>query len=132
MKTNNNIQLVQKYFDSLAKGDLATLGSLFADDIIWHQPGQGSLSKTYFGKQELFPLFGQFMEISQGSFKIDSVESIMANNDLVIATLHFSAKKSTGQSISMAGVDMMRIENGLIKEVYLFSSDQKAEDNFWG
>lgn len=127
-----NIQLVQTYFDSLAKGDLATLGSLFSDDVIWHQPGNGLLSKTYYGKQELFPLFGQFMEISQGSFKIDFVKNIMANGDLVTATLQFSAKKATGQSISMAGVDLMKIENGKIKEVHLFSGDQAAEDLFWG
>lgn len=132
MKANNGIQTVQKYFDALAKGDLATLGGLFADDVIWHQPGQGSLAKTYFGKAEVFPLFGKFMEISQGSFRIDSVKSIMANGNLVIAVLHFSAKKSNGQSISMDGVDLMKIENGLIKEVHLFSGDQAAEDEFWG
>jgi ketosteroid isomerase-like protein len=128
---NTNITTVQKYFESLQKGDLETLGGLFAEDVIWHQPGQGKLSKTYHGKQELFGLFGQFMEISQNSFKIDSVGLIMANGNLVSATLHFSAKKANGQSISMDGVDLMKVENGKIKEVHLFSGDQAAEDAFW-
>ena len=128
---NANINTVQKYFDSLAKGDLETLGSLFAEDVIWHQPGQGKLSKTYKGKNEVFGLFGQFMEISQGSFRIDSVGHIMANENFVSTTLHFSAKKANGQSISMDGVDLMKIENGKIKEVFLFSADQPAEDAFW-
>ena len=127
----NNIQTVTTYFESLAKGDFEKLGNLFADDVIWHQPGKGQLSKTYFGKQEIFSLFGKFMEISEGSFKIDKVESIMSNADYVTATLNFSAKKSNGQSISMSGVDLMKIQNGLIKEVYLFSSDSSAEDEFW-
>ena len=128
----NNIQIVTTYFESLAKGDLETLGSLFADNVIWHQPGKGKLSKTYHGKQELFPLFGKFMEISGGTFKIDKVESIMANGDLITATLKFSAKKSNGQSISMNGADLMKIQNGKIQEVHLFSADQSAEDEFWG
>jgi len=128
---NPNVATVQKYFDSLQKGDLETLGSLFADDVIWHQPGQGKISKTYYGKQELFGLFGQFMEISQGSFKIDSVGQLMSNGNLVSANLHFSAKKPSGQSIAMNGVDLMKIENGKIKEVHLFSADQAAEDGFW-
>ncbi len=127
----NNIQTVTQYFDSLSKGDFATLGGLFAEDVIWHQPGSGSLSKTYYGKQALFALFGEFMKISEGSFKIDSVTNVMANGDLVSATLHFSAKKQNGQSISMNGVDLMKIKDGQIKEVYLFSEDQKAEDEFW-
>lgn len=125
-----NKEIVQTYFNCLAKGDLEHLGQLFADDVIWHQPGQGQLSKTYYGKQELFALFGQFMTISQGSFKIDSVKSVMTNSDFVTATLHFSANKP-GSSISMDGVDLMKIENGKIKEVWLFSGDQSAEDAFW-
>jgi ketosteroid isomerase-like protein len=129
---NAKIDTVQKYFDSLAKGDLDTLGSLLADDVIWHQPGQGKLSKTYKGKNEVFGLFGQFMEISQGSFKIDAVAHLMSNEDLVTATVQFSAKKPNGQSIAMNGVDLMKIESGKIKEVYLFSADQAAEDAFWG
>lgn len=131
MNTKNNaVEIVKGYFDSLAKGDLQKLGSLLADNIVWHQPGNGKLSKTYKGKSEVFALFGKFMEISAGSFKIDKVESIMANGDLVAATLHFSAKSKKGE-ISMNGLDLMKVENGQIKEVYLFSGDQKAEDAFW-
>ena len=130
-QTQSNTGVVETYFSSLAKGDLNTLGSLFADDVIWHQPGQGKLSKTYSGKQELFGLFGQFMEISHGTFKIDSVDNIMANGSFVAATLRFSAKKSSGQSIAMSGVDVMKVENGKIKEVHLFSADQAVEDAFW-
>jgi ketosteroid isomerase-like protein len=131
MKTQENVtETVKAYFQSLAAGDLPKLGSLLAEDIIWHQPGHGALSKTYSGKSEVFALFGKFMEISQGSFKIDHVHSIMANGDLVAATIHFSAKK-VGAEISMDGVDLMKVENGKIKEVFLFSGDQNAEDAFW-
>ncbi len=131
MKTQENVSAtVKAYFTSLAEGDFAKLGSLLSDDIVWHQPGQGALSKTYRGKSEVFALFGRFMEISKGSFKIDQVYSIMANDEWVAATLHFSAKKA-GNVISMNGVDLMRVENGKIKEVFLFSSDQNAEDAFW-
>jgi ketosteroid isomerase-like protein len=126
----NNIEIVKGYFDSLARGDLQKLGSLLADDIVWHQPGSGELSKTYRGKAEVFALFGKFMEISEGSFKIDQVNSIMANDDYVTATLSFSAK-SNKSSIEMSGVDLMRVADGKIREVFLFSGDQAAEDAFW-
>ncbi len=135
MKSQNALSPVavaQKYFDSLASGDLATLGSLLAEDIVWHQPGKGSLSKTYHGKAEVFALFGKFMTISEGSFRIDSVANIMANGDLVSATLHFQAQKANGQAIAMNGVDLMKIQNGLISEMHLFSADISAEDAFWG
>lgn len=131
MKTQTTpVEVVQAYFDSLATGNLQKLGSLLADDIVWHQPGKGTLSKTYQGKAEVFELFGKFMEISEGSFKINKINSIMSNGSTVAATLHFSAKNKKTE-ISMNGVDMMRVENGKIKEVFLFSGDQDAEDAFW-
>jgi len=128
---NANTNIVQKYFDSIAKGDFETLGSLLAEDVVWHQPGHSRLSKVYRSKSEVFSLFSQFMEISQGSFKISSVEKIMSNKNMVTVILNFCAKKTNGQYISMSGVDVMRVEDGKIKEVYLFSADQTAEDAFW-
>ena len=125
-----NIQLVRKYFAELAKGDLAAAGALFADDIVWHQPGRSALSRSYRGKGELFPLLGRFMELSQGTFQIDEVRSVMANGDHVAAMVHFRAQRGDGV-LSMDGVDLMRVEGGLIREVWLFSGDQDAEDKFW-
>ena len=127
-----NIQVVNQYFHSLATGNFELLGALLADDITWHQPGNGSLSGVHQGKADVFKLFGKFVEISEGSFKIDAVEVVMANGNLVSAIVKFSAAKKSGAKISMSGTDLMRVENGKIKEVHLFSGDQAAEDAFWG
>jgi len=125
-----NIQVAQQYFESLRSGNLDQLAQLLDDDIVWHQPGRSVLSGTYIGKQKVFALFGKFMEISNGTFKIDSGESVLANGNVVAATLNFSATHVDG-SISMKGVDIMKIVDGKIVEVHLFSEHQVAEDKFW-
>ena len=125
-----NFEVVQKYFEALKTGDMNMLSNTLSEDIVWHQPGQGKLSGVYRGKQQVFALFGKFIEISNGSFKIDSVNSMMSNGALVTTTLHFSASNNSG-SISMSGVDLMQIKNGKIAEVWLFSENQQVEDNFW-
>lgn len=129
--SKQNIDLVRGYFDALARGDLAAAGSTFADDLVWHQPGRHSLSGDHLGKPAVFTLLGAFMERSAGSFRIDQVDQLFANGDLVAATISFSASAG-GKSMSMAGVDLMRIEAGKIAEMWLFSADQPAEDAFWG
>jgi len=70
------------------------------------------------------------MERSQGTFRIDGLGALMAQGDLVAVPIHFSAER-VGQAISMNGVDLLRVEDGLIREVWLFSEDQVAEDRFW-
>jgi ketosteroid isomerase-like protein len=125
-----NMTIMQTYIDSLSKGDMEAVGDLLADDVAWHQPGNSHLSGLHTGKQELFAHLGQFMELSGNTFRVSEVKSVMANDDMVTATLHFMAERP-GRKLSMDGVDTMRIADGKIKEVWLFSGDQAAEDAFW-
>jgi len=123
-------EIVQTYFDSLAKGDMEKVGELISDDVIWHQPGKHQMSGIYNGKQELFPFLGKMMEITKGTLKLEP-KMIMVNEDLVSVIIQFSATRDNAQ-MSMAGVDLLKIQNGQIKEVWLFSEDQEAENVFWG
>ena len=122
--------LAKDYFDASADGDTNMLASIFTEDIIWHQSGSNSLSGTYRGTDEVFGLFKQFMDRGEGSFRIDEVNDIMENGDLIAAVVHSSAKQPGG-NISVSGVGVMRVDNGRIAEMWLFSSDQEAEGRFW-
>lgn len=125
-----NIGIVQNYVDFLGKGEMDKVGQLLADDVIWHQPGTSHLSGIYRGKEKLFAHLGTFMKLSSNTFRVSKVHSVMANEDMVSASLHFEAERD-GRKLSMDGVDVMRIDGGKIKEVWLFSGDQALEDAFW-
>ncbi len=127
---DTNVQTVQNYFAALAQGDLDAAGALIADDVVWHQPGGNNLSGDKVGKGELFPMLGAMAEFSGGTFAIDQVDEVMANGDLVAARIHFKGDHG-GVSMAMNGVDLLRVEDGLIQEVWLFSGDQESEDRFW-
>ena len=127
----DNRAIVEDYFRAVNAGDIARLDTLFSESIVWHQPGAGVLSGTYEGKDDVFGLFRIFGEMSGGTFEIDDVEAIMGNGDLMSAIIHFRAEKGS-ESMSMRGVDVMRIEDGKISEAWLFSENQEDEDMFWG
>lgn len=128
--SSENVTIVRDYFEAVAAGNLAKLPELLSDTLVWHQPGSSDLSGTYTSRDAAFGLIGKFMERSQGTFKFDSIGNILANGDHVAVTLTFSGKTDS-RSMSMAGIDVLRIENGKIQEVWLFSDDQGAEDAFW-
>jgi ketosteroid isomerase-like protein len=123
-------EVARRYFALLGAGDLPGLAGLFSPDVVWHQPGTSHVSGTYRGTDRLFAHLGRFMELSAGTFRIDEVADVMGNGDLVAATLRFSASVA-GRAVSMAGVDLMRVHDGRIVEVWLFSADQAAEDSLW-
>ncbi|WP_156309228.1 nuclear transport factor 2 family protein [Sphingobacterium endophyticum] len=127
---SKNLKLIESYFNALAQGDFETVGNLFSDDVVWHQPGNAVQSGTYLGKGEVFNHLGNFSKWSNGTFAIDALKYIAVNGDLVAATIHFKAEKND-RSSAMDGIDLFRIENEKIKEVWLFSEKIEEEDEFW-
>jgi ketosteroid isomerase-like protein len=129
--TSANLTLARTYFRAVQTGDLASLGELLDADIVWHQPGANQFSGEHKGRDAVFQMLGGMMEASQGSFAIDTIHTLMGNGDLVTATIHFSGRRGDA-AMSMDGVDLLRIADGKITEMWLFSGDAAAEDTFWG
>jgi ketosteroid isomerase-like protein len=127
----NQVEIISQYFKLLETGKYQELLELFKEEVVWHQPGKGSLSGVYKGRQEVARLFGEFMSRSKGTFCIAEVAEIMENGTHIAASLRFEASSERG-TLNMWGVDLFRIENNKISEVLLFSSDSDAEDAFWG
>ena len=130
MTTAANLGTAKSYFTALQAGDMGALDVLLADDLVWHQPGQNPFSGTHSGKAAVYQMIGGMMSASQGSFAITQTTDFATNGQLVAVTIVFSAK-APGGAMQMNGVDLLRIEQGLIREVWLFSADQTAEDRFW-
>ena len=82
-------EIVHQFYVSLAKGDFEKVGSLLADDLVWHQPGKGALSGSYKGKEAVFSHWGRMSELSGGSFAIDQIDYITENDPLVAAAVAF-------------------------------------------
>lgn len=129
--TTADLDLARAYFQAVQTADMAALGGLLDEHIVWHQPGAHQFSGDHKGQGAVFQMLGGMMEASQGTFAIDKIHSLMGNGDLVAAHIHFTGRRGD-TSMAMDGVDLLRIQNGKITEMWLFSSDQNAEDAFWG
>ena len=125
------IDIAKNYIRAAQSGDQALLASLISPDVVWHQPGKNRISGTHRGMPAVGAMLGGMMEVSGGTFTISRADHFMENADWVAINIEFKAKRG-GAELEQAGVDLLRIENGRIVEVRLFSSDQALEDAFWG
>jgi hypothetical protein len=50
MKANANVALISSGYDAFARGDVQGALAVFAQDILWHIPGRGPLSRDYRGQ----------------------------------------------------------------------------------
>jgi uncharacterized protein len=125
------LAVVRKYFDALSAKDFATVAGMFADDIVWHQPGDNRFSGTHHGSAAVGEMIGGMMTVSEGTFDLALTAAPMVNGTLVAVPVHFTGKRE-GAAMAQDGIDLLRINGDRIAEVWLFSSDPEAEDVFWG
>ncbi|NGY64496.1 nuclear transport factor 2 family protein [Lentzea sp. NEAU-D13] len=125
------LTVVTTYFEALESGDFATVAAQFADDVVWHQPGSNRFSGVHHGPDAVGAMIGGMMSISEGAFTLHRNGPLMVNGDVVAATVHWTGKRS-GAEMDGVGVDLMRVADGKVAEVWLFTADPAEEDAFWG
>ncbi|MFC0622485.1 nuclear transport factor 2 family protein [Kribbella deserti] len=128
---NNAVAVATEYFDALAAKDYAKVAGFFADDLVWHQPGANQFSGTHQGADAVNAMIGAMMGVSQGTFALSVRAPLMANGDLVAASVRFTGQRD-GATLNGDGIDLLRIADGKIVEAWLFTEDQDAENAFWG
>ncbi|MCL2914592.1 nuclear transport factor 2 family protein [Shewanella corallii] len=129
--SEQNINTIRNYFKALESGDMETFAAMFADNVVWHQPGNNKYSGDKQGVAEIGQMVAAMMQETQGSFALKTQGDPSANGQLVAVPVSFGGEKAQ-QTMQMRGTDLFRMNDGKIVEVWLFSEDQRAEDQFWG
>jgi uncharacterized protein len=125
-----NAGLFRRSYAAFQAGDLDTVRSLLADDVIWHNPGSNHLSGDYRGADAAMGLFVKFSEDSGGTFKVD-VHDILANDTHAVALITASGRKG-GKTMNSRGAHVVHIAGGKLTESWAFDEDQRQVDEFWG
>ena len=125
-----NADLLNTGYDAFDKGDLDTVRSLFADDIVFHVTGNSQLAGDYRGIDEVFGFFGKLVELSGGTFKIER-HAVLADDEHA-TVLSTSSAEREGKSLSAKTVDVFHLADGKVTECWTIADDQAAEDEFWG
>lgn len=129
MSEHPNLQLMRRTLAAFQSGDIPTLQQVFAPDIVWRVPGKSTIAKEYRGQGEVFGFFGRLMELTAGTFKVESLD-LMANErggtylDRVTATRN-------GKSLDVQLVLHVRIADGRIVEGTDYFHDEHRVDAFF-
>lgn len=125
------VEVVTAYSIALSQGDIPIAFSHFSPEAKWHQPGNHQFAGTKEGLEAIGKMLGDMMDATQGSLVINPTGALMANGNLVSFPTRFSGKIGE-RTLDMNGVDLFEVVNEKIVQVWLFSEDQAAEDQFWG
>ena len=129
MSEHPNAAVLRRAYEAFTRHDVATLGELFADDVVWHVPGRSALSGTFRGQEQVFTYFRHLGEMSGGTFRAEA-RDITASEQHVVSLEHLTAERD-GKTLDLELALVVRVRDGQIAEARDFFSDANAWDEFW-
>ncbi len=129
MAEHPNVELLRKGIDAFARGDIDTVRSLWADDVVYHFPGASPLAGDHKGKDGVLAYLAKAAELAGGSFRIVEVHDVLANDEHGVALLRCTASRQ-GKQLSWDQTHIYHISEDKITEAWLVPTDQRAFDEF--
>jgi ketosteroid isomerase-like protein len=125
------VEHVKAMYAAFAAGDADAYRNAFAEDVVWHVPGDNPVSGAYRGPVEYF----ENMPAKMGP--LDrwgiTVTEVLTNqkDDAALVAFHLEGARR-GKTVDLGGFHMIRLdEAGRIVEGWGFTEDQDALDEFF-
>jgi len=115
--------------EALKRGDYDYGLAQFADDVVWHLPGRGPLAGDHEGRGAVLAAMRRFEKLSGGTLHID-LHDVLANDEHVLVLLRATGERGD-RRYDLLETDVYHVRDGLIREFWSFSEDQRLTDEFW-
>lgn len=128
--SEQNKALARKfYLEVFEKGNMKAVDELCDPKFVDHNPGPGQTGSGVQGIKEMTAMFrSAFPDLGV------TIEDLVAEKDTVVARLTivgthkgaFMGAPPTGKKITMRGLDMFRVKNGKVTEVWHYGDEMVA------
>ncbi len=129
MGAAENVALHRKGHEAFGRNDTETLAGLIAEDTLWHIAGTGPLSGDYSGRDAVFEFFAKLGELSEGTLQLHD-DDLLGSETRSVALFRMTATRGD-KKLDADCCEVVRWENGLVAEEWVFAFDQRTLDEFW-
>jgi ketosteroid isomerase-like protein len=126
---DDNEHAVRRLFDAFARKDGFGLRGLFAEDAIWHVPGESVMAGTYEGRDAIFRFLGRLPKQTGGTYGSRLIDVLVSEGRA--AALYRATGERDGRTLDLDQLLLFRLEDGLIREVLALPSDPATFEAFW-
>ena len=130
MAEHPNVARLRDGYAAFAKGDFAVLNDIFAEDLLWHEPGRNQLAGDYRGRDAVYGFFAKLTEVTEGSFHLD-LQAVFADDEQGVALVVSTASRG-GRSVKVNDAHIFHLRDGKVVEFWNASTDMYAFDELIG
>jgi uncharacterized protein len=130
MPTLADGDVVRRLYQAIADRDFVAAESCFAEDVVWHLPGNSPIAGDHHGWPQIRDNFmAKLGPLSGGTFRADLLD-VAIGERIIVAVQHATASYE-GKALDITACQLIGVRDGLIHEVRGHYSDQEALDVFW-
>jgi ketosteroid isomerase-like protein len=121
-----NAEVVQQALAAVRGGNLDAASDVVAPDFVWHIPGRSSISGDVTGAEAWSAKLGRLL----GAGLQPAMIGILEDEQRVVALQHNTAQ-SGEHSLDVNVVNVFTVNDGKVRRLDTYFSDQYAADSFW-
>ena len=125
-----NAEILKRYVEALERKHLQAASAFWAEDIVVHVQGRNPFAGEFVDKRS-------FLEYHRGLFaELGGTMELVEVHDVLVGAMHAVAwvkeRAVRGErSLELDRVNVYRLQEGKIVEIWSYDSDPYALDEFW-
>ncbi|HSE80502.1 MAG TPA: nuclear transport factor 2 family protein [Gaiellaceae bacterium] len=118
-------RVIRELYDARSRRDWDVVGSLLADTVGWHEPGEEDHSGSFRGRGEVVALLEKLVAVTDGSFQLVP-EAFLNLSEHSAVAVRWSAERR-GRRSEGREIAVYRIQDGKIAEVWFYNEPSDPE-----
>jgi ketosteroid isomerase-like protein len=127
---DENLDSVRRGYKAFNTGDIDTLRTILAHDVVQHVPGNGPVSGTYKGMDAVLGYYGRLAELTGGTFRADLLECHSDGTAHVTAVHQITAARN-GTTMVTRGSILFTFLGGKATDLLELHANIAADDAFF-
>jgi ketosteroid isomerase-like protein len=130
MDASSKAKVMKRYVEAFKRKDWEAATAFWAEDIVLHAQGRHPLAGDFFGKQAFLEHVGQVSAQLGGTIELVEVYNVMFSAEHAVVWVKERAVRGE-HSLVFDRVNVYRMSDGKIVELWTYDSDPYALDEFW-
>jgi hypothetical protein len=130
MAEHPDVALVRRGYVAFSSGDVATLSELLAEDARQYQPGSGSMSGEFRGRDAILAFYVRLASETNGTFRVELEHVYTDGEGRVVACSRNTAQRGD-RRLNTGAALVFTIKDGKAQDLHGVEEDLDDWDEFW-